>query len=97
MEKTRKLGQTEIEIAAIGYGCMGQTHSYGVVEAEEDMVSLMQYAHEVGYTFLILHRFMGRRMKGILEKRLLLSAMKRSLPRSLALWMNLFLQGMRKP
>ena len=51
MEKTRKLGQTEIEIAAIGYGCMGQTHSYGVVEAEEDMVSLMQYAHEVGYTF----------------------------------------------
>ncbi|MBD5526533.1 MAG: aldo/keto reductase [Lachnospiraceae bacterium] len=51
MEKTRKLGQTDIEIAAIGYGCMGQTHSYGVVEPEEDMVSLMQYAHEVGYTF----------------------------------------------
>lgn len=51
MEKTRKLGQTDIEIAAIGYGCMGQTHSYGVVEAEADMVSLMQYAHEVGYTF----------------------------------------------
>ena len=51
MEKTRKLGQTEIEISAIGYGCMGQTHSYGVVEDEADMVSLMRYAHEVGYTF----------------------------------------------
>lgn len=51
MEKTRKLGQTDIEISAIGYGCMGQTHSYGVVETEADMVSLMQYAHEVGYTF----------------------------------------------
>ncbi len=51
MEKTRKLGQTEIEISAIGYGCMGQTHSYGVVEPEADMVSLMRYAHEVGYTF----------------------------------------------
>ena len=51
MEKTRKLGQTEIEITAIGYGCMGQTHAYGVVEAEEDMVALMRYAHEVGYTF----------------------------------------------
>lgn len=51
MSKTRKLGQTEIEIAAIGYGCMGQTHAYGVVEAERDMVSLMQYVHEVGYSF----------------------------------------------
>ena len=51
MEKTRKLGQTEIEITAIGYGCMGQTHAYGVVEAEEDMVALMRYAYEVGYTF----------------------------------------------
>ena len=51
MEKTRKLGQTDIEITAIGYGCMGQTHAYGVVEAEEDMVALMRYAHETGYTF----------------------------------------------
>ena len=51
MEKTRKLGQTDMEITAIGYGCMGQTHAYGVVEAEEDMVALMRYAHEVGYTF----------------------------------------------
>ena len=51
MDKTRKLGQTDIEITAIGYGCMGQTHAYGVVEAEEDMVALMRYAHEVGYTF----------------------------------------------
>ena len=51
MVKRRKLGQTEIEISAIGYGCMGQTHSYGVVEPEADMVSLMRYAHEVGYTF----------------------------------------------
>ncbi len=51
MSKIRKLGQTDIEISAIGYGCMGQTHSYGVVAAEQDMVSLMQYAHETGYTF----------------------------------------------
>lgn len=51
MGKTRKLGQTEIEISAIGYGCMGQTHAYGVVETENAMVDLMQYAHEEGYTF----------------------------------------------
>lgn len=41
MPKTRKLGKTEIEVTAIGYGCMGQTHAYGVVEAENDMILLM--------------------------------------------------------
>ena len=49
--KTRKLGHSDIEITAIGYGCMGQTHSYGIIEKENDMVDLMRYAHEVGYTF----------------------------------------------
>lgn len=30
---------------------MGQTHAYGVVEAENDMILLMRYAYDVGYTF----------------------------------------------
>ncbi len=51
MKKTRMLGHSDIEITAIGYGCMGQTHSYGVVEPEKEMVELMRYAYEVGYTF----------------------------------------------
>lgn len=51
MNPSRKLGQTDIEVSVIGYGCMGQTHSYGVVEPEKEMVELMQYAHDVGYTF----------------------------------------------
>ena len=50
MEKMRKLGGTDIEIAAIAYGCMGQTHSYGQVQAKEDMIRLLRYAEEVGYT-----------------------------------------------
>jgi len=50
MEKMRKLGHTDIEVAAIAYGCMGQTHSYGKVQAREDMVALLRYAQEVGYT-----------------------------------------------
>lgn len=50
MKKTRKLGHTDIEVAAIAYGCMGQTHSYGKVQAREDMVALLRYAQEVGYT-----------------------------------------------
>jgi len=51
MKKTRTLGNSDIEITAIGYGCMGQTHSYGVVEPEKEMVELMRYAYEAGYTF----------------------------------------------
>lgn len=51
MRKTRKLGHSGIEITAIGYGCMGQTHSYGVIEPEKEMIDLMRYAYEVGYTF----------------------------------------------
>ena len=50
MKKMRKLGGTDIEIAAIAYGCMGQTHSYGQVQAKEDMIRLLHYAEEVGYT-----------------------------------------------
>ena len=51
MKKTRVLGHSDIEVTAIGYGCMGQTHSYGVIEPEKEMVELMRYAYEVGYTF----------------------------------------------
>lgn len=46
MRKTRKLGHSGIEITAIGYGCMGQTHSYGVIEPEKEMIDLMRYAAE---------------------------------------------------
>ncbi|MCR4951974.1 MAG: aldo/keto reductase [Solobacterium sp.] len=51
MDRFRTLGHSDIKVTAIGYGCMGQTHSYGVVEAEQDMIDLMRYAFEVGYTF----------------------------------------------
>ena len=95
MEKTRRLGDTDIEITAIGYGCMGQTHAYGVVEAEDDMVALMRYAHEVGYTFLTRLRFMEKQMSGILERQLRRLGKRQSLPQSSVLWMNPFLRGMR--
>ena len=34
--KKRKL--RDIEVSEIGMGCMGQTHSYGIVEREENIV-----------------------------------------------------------
>ena len=46
----RILGTTGKTIAPIAYGCMGQTHSYGSVQDKNDMVDLMRYAREVGYT-----------------------------------------------
>lgn len=59
MKKPRRLGNTDIEVAAIGYGCMGQTHSYGVVEQEQAMVELMRCAYEVGYTMFDTAPFYG--------------------------------------
>ena len=59
MEKTRTLGNTDIQVSAIGYGCMGQTHSYGIVEPEQAMVELMRYAYEIGYTLFDTAPFYG--------------------------------------
>lgn len=50
MNRTRMLGHTGIETAAIAYGCMGQTHSYGKVQDKDDMVGLLRYAFDCGYT-----------------------------------------------
>lgn len=50
MDRLRKLGNTDIEVAAIAYGCMGQTHSYGKIQKKNDMVELLRYAYETGYT-----------------------------------------------
>ena len=76
MSKVRKLGHTDIEISAIGYGCMGQTHSYGIVEPEQAMVDLMRYAYEVGYTFFDTapiygfdnERYLGKAVKPFRDK-----------------------------
>lgn len=57
MRKTRKLGHSGIEITAIGYGCMGQTHSYGVIEPEKEMIDLMRYAYIILDPILIFGYF----------------------------------------
>ena len=68
MKKTRMLGNSGIEITAIGYGCMGQTHSYGVVEPEKEMVELMQYVYEVGCTFFDMAPIYGEENEKYLGK-----------------------------
>lgn len=47
--KTRKLGN--IEVSAIGMGCMGFTHAYGEVPEEKESIRLVHKAFELGCTF----------------------------------------------
>lgn len=48
--KTRKLGASQLEVSAIGLGCMGMTHSFGVVADTKEMVQLMHDAVDRGVT-----------------------------------------------
>src|ERR1035438_2919916 len=47
----RKLGISNLEVSALGLGCMGMSFSYGVVHDEQEMISLMHAAVDRGITF----------------------------------------------
>lgn len=47
----RKLGKSNLEVSALGLGCMGMSFSYGVVHDEQEMISLLRTAVERGITF----------------------------------------------
>jgi aryl-alcohol dehydrogenase-like predicted oxidoreductase len=47
----RKLGNSNLEVSALGLGCMGMSFSYGVVHDEQEMISLMRTAVDRGITF----------------------------------------------
>jgi aryl-alcohol dehydrogenase-like predicted oxidoreductase len=49
--QTRKLGNSGLEISALGLGCMGLTFGYGPATNEADAVKLIQRAVELGVTF----------------------------------------------
>lgn len=50
MEK-RKLGIGNLEVSALGLGCMGMSWSYGPAKDREQMISLLRAAVERGVTF----------------------------------------------
>ena len=50
MEK-RRLGNTHLEVSAVGLGCMGMSQSYGPSPDRQEMISLIQTAVERGVTF----------------------------------------------
>lgn len=49
--KIRKLGKSNLEVSAIGLGCMGMTFGYGPAKDKQEMISLLRTAVERGVTF----------------------------------------------
>lgn len=49
--KKRTLGNSGLEVSALGLGCMGLTFGYGPATAEKDAVALIQKAVDLGVTF----------------------------------------------
>jgi aryl-alcohol dehydrogenase-like predicted oxidoreductase len=47
----RKLGNSDLEVSAIGLGCMGMSWSYGPPKNKQEMISLLHAAVERGVTF----------------------------------------------
>ena len=47
----RKLGKSNLEVSAIGLGCMGMSFGYGPAHNKQEMISLIRSAVERGVTF----------------------------------------------
>ncbi|HEV2315187.1 MAG TPA: aldo/keto reductase [Candidatus Acidoferrales bacterium] len=49
--KKRKLGKSELEVSALGLGCMGMSFSYGPPKDKKEMTDLLHAAVDRGITF----------------------------------------------
>ena len=49
--KKRKLGNSGLEVSALGLGCMGMSYGYGPAGDRQEMISLLRTAVERGVTF----------------------------------------------
>jgi len=49
--QNRKLGRSNLEVSALGLGCMGMSWSYGPPKDRQEMISLLRAAVERGVTF----------------------------------------------
>src|SRR5947207_12235623 len=47
----RKLGKSNLEVSAIGLGCMGMSVMYGPPKDKQEMISVIRSAVELGVTF----------------------------------------------
>lgn len=49
--KKRRLGKSELEVSALGLGCMGMSYGYGPAKNKQEMLELIRSAVEYGITF----------------------------------------------
>ena len=49
--KTRKLGNSDLEVSALGLGCMGMSASYNPIPDKQEMISVLRAAVDRGITF----------------------------------------------
>src|SRR3989454_591320 len=47
----RKLGRSNLEVSAVGLGCMGMSFGYGPAADKQEMIALLRFAVERGVTF----------------------------------------------
>jgi aryl-alcohol dehydrogenase-like predicted oxidoreductase len=47
----RTLGKSNLEVSAIGLGCMGMSYGYGAPGDKKEMIALIRTAVERGVTF----------------------------------------------
>lgn len=48
----RRLGRSNLEVSAMGLGCMGMSFGYGPATDKQEMISLLRKAVDLGVTFL---------------------------------------------
>jgi aryl-alcohol dehydrogenase-like predicted oxidoreductase len=51
MMQNRKLGKSNLEVSALGLGCMGMSFGYGPPKNKQEMISVIRGAFERGVTF----------------------------------------------
>jgi len=56
----RKLGESGLEVSAIGLGCMGMSWSYGPPKDKQELMTLLRAAVERGITFFVCKRISAR-------------------------------------
>src|SRR5690242_4719861 len=47
----RKLGKSNLDVSALGLGCMGMSYGYGPAPDKQEMIALIRTAVERGVTF----------------------------------------------
>ena len=47
----RTLGNSNLEVSALGLGCMGMSYGYGPAHDKQEMIALIRSAAERGVTF----------------------------------------------